>query len=696
MSKTKLGRREFLKLSSGSTAALVLGFQWGFISSGCAREFEDSFTPNAYLSISTDDTVTVVMPRSEMGQKIYTSLPMILAEELDADWRKIRVVQGDLDSVFGSQSTGGSASIRTQYDLLRKAGATARAMLVTAAAQIWSLPENQCYASEGKVYNNINNNSLRYGQLVKTAQSLDVPVQVPLKDPKDFKIIGQAYQSLDGLPKVDGSLKYGYDFNLPGLLTAVIARIPAYGASLKSYAAEQALQVPGVVTVVPVSAGLAVVARDTHAALLGREKLSIQWEPGKYQNLNSSDLLKRFKKSLTQAGVTIENIGDIHKAKGQAINRLDLTFEVPYLDHAPQEPNNCTAYIHNGRCEIWAPTQNPANGFKAAKSITGFSDDKIVIHTLRMGGGFGRRLQADYVTDAVEVAMQVEKPVKVVRMRPEDLKNGTYRPASMHRIQVGWDRQGTPLFWDHRIVGPTTGWHGMYTGGATDLAYAIPHQEIAYSMVDSPVPIGAWRSVANTQTAFVNECALDEVARRTGQDPVALRLGLMKRHPRHMGVLNLAAEKAGWGKSLPGGHAQGVAVHKSFQSYVAIVAEVSQKAEGGIRVEKITAAIDCGTVINPDGVRSQVEGGVVMALTAALYGEISIKNGAVQQSNFHDYPLLRMSEMPVIETHIVESKERPTGAGEPPVPPTPPALLNAIAALTGKRITTLPLKNHNF
>ncbi|MCF7808879.1 MAG: molybdopterin-dependent oxidoreductase [Candidatus Marinimicrobia bacterium] len=685
-----LNRRDFIKLSTGSTAALVLGLSWSCDGNRVAKASNATFSPNAYLEIGSDDTVRIVMPRSEMGQKIYTSLPMILAEELEADWTKVKVIQGDLNEVFGSQSTGGSASIRTQYDILRKAGATAKTMLIQAAAASWQVPVEKCYASEGVVYHKDSKRKSAYGKLVGQAAKLPVPTEVTLKDPRKFKIIGKAYKSLDGRSKVDGSLKYGYDFHLPGMLTAVISRIPRYGSELEGMDDSAALTVPGVLKVVKVSSGVAVIAKNSYAALEGRKKLELTWSPGPHASLNSSQISADLNQALDRTDAIIRDDGDVEQARRSATKTVDLTFEVPYLDHAPQEPNNCTAHFHDGICEIWAPSQNPGNGFNAAKRITGLNDHEIIIHTLRMGGGFGRRLQADYVADAVEVAQHSDSPVKVIRTRDEDIKNGFYRPASVHRASAGVDQNGAVTFWQHQISGPAAGWHGMITGGATEHAYAIPNQKISYSMSDLPVPIGAWRSVANTQTAFVNECLLDEIAIKSDQDPVELRRRLLKDHPRRLGVLNLAAEKANWGKKLPDGHAAGVAVHKSFQSYVAIVAEVSQEKSGKIRVEKITAAIDVGTVINPDGVRSQVEGGVIMALTAALYGEITIEKGAVKQSNFHNYPLLKFSETPVIETHIVKSMEKPTGAGEPPVPPTPPALLNAICALTGERITRLP------
>jgi len=686
-----LDRRQFLKLSSGTTAALVLGFYWPL---SCAKSGSGEtiiFEPNAYLKIASDDTVSVIMPRSEMGQKIYTALPQIVAEELDADWSKIKVIQGDLNPVYGSQSTGGSASVRTQYDRLRKAGATARTMLVQAAASTWNVPVSECQTKTGFVFHSKSDRKLSYGSLVAVASSLPIPEKVVLKNPKTFRIIGQAYKSLDGQGKVDGSIKFGYDFELPGMLTAVVVRIPKYGSRLESLDGSEALKIPGVIKVAAISSGVAILAENSWAALQGRKALVVKWLDGPHAELSSQKISEQFHAALKQPGTIIKSEGDAIKAFDLSGNKIEMTFEVPYLDHAPQEPNNCSAHVHDGICEVWAPTQNPQAAFWAAKTASQFTDDKIKIHTLRMGGAFGRKLQSDFVRDAVEVAQLTEHPVKVIRTRSEDIKNGFYRPSTVHQVKVGLNSKNMPTSWIHKLSGPQDGWAPIITGGADELAYAIPNQQVSYVMTEQAVPIGAWRSVAHTQNAFVHECMLDVVARKTRRDPLALRRELLKHQPRHLEVLNLVEKHSGWGQPLDKTHARGLAVHYSYHSYVALVIEISE-AKKGIKIERVTAAIDCGTVINPDGVKAQVEGGIVMGLTAALYGEISIKNGAVEQSNFHNYRLLTMKSMPEIDIHIVLSSEPPTGVGEPPVPPTPPALMNAIAALTGKRITRLPLK----
>ncbi|NQV40756.1 MAG: xanthine dehydrogenase family protein molybdopterin-binding subunit [Candidatus Marinimicrobia bacterium] len=686
----QISRRDFIKLSSGSTVALLLGFSINRCESRTQID-EFSFEPNIYVRIGSDDTITIVMPRSEMGQKVYTALPMILAEELEADWNKVRVVQGDFNPVFGSQTTGGSASIRTHYNRLREAGATARMMLVLAAATKWGTPPDNCYASEGYVHLKGTRKKLSYGSLAALAENVEIPEQVILKDPKDFKIIGRSIKSLDTAYKVDGSLDFGYDLTLPGMLTAVIKRIPTFDGSVVDYDDSKTMEVPGVEAVVQVSSGVAVVAKDTWSAIQGRKALDVTFDGGPSAHLNSTDIREKMLNALKHSGEVLRNDGNINVAQKKANKSLELLFEVPYLDHAPQEPNNCTAHFYDGLCEIWAPTQNPGASFEAAKSITSFEDSKIILHTLRMGGAFGRRLAADYTVDAVELARHFSDPVKVVRTREEDIQHGTYRPATVHLLKAGIGENNEALYWKHTVSGPQVGWHGTITGGAPDLAYAIPNVNVDVVMSPFPVPTGPFRSVAHTQNGFVNECGIDALARLAGQDPYAYRRELLRDSPRHIGVLDLVAEKSGWGKDLEPGHARGIAVHYSFRSYCAMVAEISQEKSGKFRVHRMTAAIDCGQVINPDGVWAQVEGGIVMGLTAALHGKITLENGRVLQSNFHNYPILRMDEMPVIDIHIIKSEEPPTGVGEPPVPPTPPALINAIAALTGEYITRLPI-----
>ncbi|MCF7801396.1 MAG: xanthine dehydrogenase family protein molybdopterin-binding subunit [Candidatus Marinimicrobia bacterium] len=689
---TSVTRRQFIKLTGMGGSALILGFAapWA-----CAKnsqvDLEDAvFEPNAWVKITSDDTITVYMPRSEMGQKVWTALPMILADELEADWSKVKVTQGHLNAEYGNQTTGGSKSVRTNYDALRKAGATTREMLITAAANTWGVAPEECRAERNQIIHTPTGKKLSYGDLVPATTDVPVPDNAPLKDPRDFKIIGRSFKSIDTAFKVDGSLDFGWDRQETNMRTVVISRCPVFSGKVATHDAAGALSLEGVEKVLEVPAGIAVIARDTWSAIQGRRQLKIEWDPGDNAKLDSKAISAELHKNLDSPKETLRQDGNPDAAIRKANQVYKATFEVPYLDHAPMEPMNCTVFIHDKVCEVWAPTQNPGAAFRAAQEITGFDDAQIHIYTDRMGGGFGRRLQADFVADAVAVAQQVNAPVKVIRTRDEDIQHGFYRPASVHRVAGALGKYGFPTVWTHRVSGPVP-WHGLYTGGAAELAYDIPNQRIDYAAAEIPVPVGAWRSVAHTQTAFVNECWIDELAEHAGMDPVEYRRKLLKHHPRHLGVLNLVAEKSGWGKPLPTGHAQGVAVHFSYYSWAAVVAEVSLDARSNLKIHRMDCAVDCGTVINPDGVAAQVEGGVTLALTAALYGEISLKNGRVQQSNFHNYRLLTMSEAPVIHTHIVKSTEKPTGIGEPPVPPTPPALANAIARLTGKRIYRLPI-----
>ena len=684
-------RGEFLRLSATAGAGLVIGFHLPWGDPVKAAQTADFFKPNAWVSIDTSGTVTIVVHRSEIGQKVWTSLPMIVAEELEVDLSRIKVLQADLNPIYGGQTTGGSASIRTSWDKLRAAGATAREMLITAAAQTWGISRGDCRAENGTIIHVSTPKVLKYGELTAIAATLPVPEEVPLKDPKDFKLIGKSVKSLDGRARIDGSTVYGYDFTLPEMLTAVVARCPVFGGKAASYDAGATKALPRVRKVVEISSGIAVVATDTWSALQGREALKVTWDEGSNTSLDSTLISKTFRGAADQEGTVIRQDGDIKTALVQGDTRLDATYEVPYLDHAPMEPLNCTAQIKDGKCEIWAPTQNPGAAQDEAMEITGFSEEAVQVHVIRMGGGFGRRLQSDFARDAVEVAQKLKVPVKVIRTREEDIQHGFYRPATVHKVQGALDKKGRPTAWSHRISGPWDDGHGMITGGANTLPYDIPNVQVDYVMSDIPVPIGPWRSVANTQNAFVNECFLDELAAAAKKDPYEFRRELLKDHPRHLGVLDLAAEKAGWGKRLQRGHYQGIAVHYSFRSYAAVVAEISFDKNGNLKIHKMTCAIDCGVVINPDGVRSQAEGGITLGLTAALYGAITLNKGRIEQSNLHNYKLITMREMPPVETYTVPSEERPTGVGEPPVPPTPPALVNAIYAATGKRIRRLPI-----
>jgi len=687
----KINRRDFIKYTGLTTTSLAFGFYISSADKLLAQDSSAVFSPNIWLKIDKNGIVSITMHRSEMGQKVWTSLPMIVAEELDADWSKIKVVQGDLNEEFGSQVTGGSASVRTSYDKLRKAGATAREILISAAALEWGVPRENCRADNGYIVNTVSGKKLGFGQLIKRANSLPIPKNVQLKDPNDFKIIGKSKKSLGQSSKIDGSLKFGFDLQFPGMLTAIVIHCPVIGGTINSFDASETLKNAGIRDVVQISSGLAIIGDNTWSILEGYQKIKINWDYGDNEHLNSESISKQLKNSLSKKGKVVKQNGDFNEGYKNAKSRLEAIYDGSFLDHATMEPMNCTVKIENGTCEIWLATQDPAGAFKEAQTITKFPKKNIKIHTLKAGGGFGRRLAEDYVREAVEIALQVKTAVKVIRTREEDIKNGIYRPATLNQVKGGLDIDGNPLAWMNRVSGPDNTSYWTITGGADELPYDIPNIQIDYVQSKLDIPVGPLRSVGNIQNAFVNESFIDELAYLSNKDPLDYRINLMYNNKRQLKVLKTAAEAANWNGSKNDGKYYGVSSHYCFQSYAAMVAEISF-VEGKLKINRMICAIDCGLVINPDGVRAQIESGVAIGLSAALFGEITFQDGQVEQSNFHNYKIIKMEQMPVIETHIISSYEPPTGAGEPPVPPTAPALTNAIFAGTGKRYRSLPLK----
>ena len=691
----KINRRDFIKYSGLTSAGLAFGLYITSAEILIAQDTKSIFSPNIWLQIDKDGTVTITMHRSEMGQKVWTSLPMIVAEELEANWSKIKVVQGDLNDEFGSQVTGGSASVRTSYDKLRIAGATAREMLISAAALEWNISREYCIPENGFIINSINDKKLDYGQLIDRANTLPVPKNVTLKDPKDFTIIGKSKKSLGQSSKIDGSLKYGFDLQLPGMFTAIVIHCPVVGGTVSSFDASEAINVAGVKNVIPISSGVAIIGDSTWSVLEGQNKLKINWDYGNNEDLDSRLISETFKSALEKKGKIVKQNGDFTQGFKKSKYQLEAIYEGAYLDHATMEPMNCTVKIENNFCEMWVPTQDPAGAFEEAKKITGFPKRNIKIHTLKAGGGFGRRLAEDYISEAVEIAMQVNTPVKVVRTREEDIKNGVYRPATINQVKGGLDSDGNLIAWMNRISGPDNSSYWTITGGADELPYDIPNLHIDYVRSKIDIPIGPMRSVGNIQNAFVNESFIDELANLAGKDPFDYRCKLMGNNKRQLNVLQTAVEKANWKGSVNNGKYYGIASHFCFQSYAAMVAEISFDSNDKLKIERMICAIDCGLVINPDGVKAQVESGIAIGLSAALFGEISFQDGQVEQSNFHNYKIIKMDQMPIIETHIISNYEPPTGAGEPPVPPTAPALTNAIFAGTQIRYRSLPLIKYN-
>ena len=713
MSAVNAGRRRFLVTSAGATAGLVIAFHVP-LAGRLARAAEPEPPkpslppPNAFLQIGADDTVTVRLAHSEMGQGIWTTLAMFVAEELDCDWSRMRIEHAPAAPVyahpaFGLQMTGGSSTTWSEMDRYRQVGAMARDMLVRAAAAEWQVAPGECRTEKGTVIHG--SKRLAYGALASKAAALSPPGEVTLKPSKDWKIIGKPTKRLDSPEKVTGRAQFGFDVRFPGLMTAVIARAPVFGAKVKSFDPAPAKAVPGVKAVVQVPSGVAVVAENFWAAKAGRDALDVQWELGPGAALDTDKLLEEYRDLSRTPGAIAAQVGDLTKdSPGPAA--LEAEFDVPYLAHAPMEPLNCTARLTKGACEVWLGTQFQGLDQQAAAEVAGLGPEQVTVHTTFLGGGFGRRAtgSAHVVREAVATAKAAGLPVKVVWTREDDIHGGYYRPQWFHRVAIHTGNDGLPRRWDHAIVGQSIikntpfedglikdGIDLTSVEGVADSPYvkaAAVHRVTLHSP-ELPVTTLWWRSVGHSHNAFVMETLIDDLAHAAKQSPLDYRRRLLAGHPRHLGVLNLAAEKAGWGKPLPKGHAHGLAVHESFGSWVAQVAEVSLDGDQ-VRVHRVVCAVDCGICVNPEGVRAQMESGIVYGLSAALFGRITLKEGRVQQSNFHDYRVVRMNESPAIEVHIVPSSEKPGGAGEPGTPPIAPAVGNALFALTNRRLRSLP------
>ena len=709
-----VNRRDFIKTGVAVGGGLMLGFYLPRIGQPARRAEQSTspFAPNAFVRIGTDDSVTVIVNHSEMGQGVYTALPMLVAEELDADWTQVRVEAAPVDPAynhtqFGIQVTGGSTSTWSEWERLRKAGATARAMLIAAAAETWKVDPASCRAENGHVFHTASRRRLSYGHLADKASSMTPPQNVALKDPKDFKLIGKPAKRLDTPEKINGKGLFGLDVKVPGMLTAVVARPPVFGAKVKSFNADRAKAVPGVLRIVEIDRGVVVVADGYWPALKGREALETVWDESPLSGLDSRTQRDQYAELARQPGAVARKEGDVAAAMGRAAKKLEAVYELPYLAHATMEPLNCVADVRPDGCDVWTGTQLQTVDRAAAAQAAGLKPEQVKVHTMLLGGGFGRRAVVDshFVREAVETSKAVKAPVKVIWTREDDIRGGYYRPMSHHSISAGLDAAGNLTAWQHRIVCQSfivgtpfeafivkDGVDETAVEGAKDLPYRIPNLLVDWQKAPVGVPTLWWRSVGHSHTAFVVESFLDEVAHAAGKDSYEFRRALLVGNPRHKAVLEFAAEKAGWGKPLPQGRGRGLAVHESFGSFVAQVAEVSVTKDGQLKIHRVVCAIDCGPTVNPDTIHAQMEGGVVFGLTAALYGEITFEKGRVKQRNFHDYPMLRMNEMPVVETHIVPSVEKMGGVGETGVPPVAPAVANAIFPLTGKRIRRLPIR----
>lgn len=724
--------------------ALIAGgtFALGFELPGCTPTKLPSpaggdFAPNAWIRITTTDRILFALDRVEMGQGTTTSHATLVAEELDVDPKRLEVVAAPAERAYdnpdpqlGFQITGGSSSVRESFLPLRRAGATAREMLRRAAATKWGVPVDECVAKDGEVHHERTARRAKYGEVATIAAGLPVPSDVPLKAPGAFRFIGKRVDRLDARAKVDGSGTYGIDVKLPGMLTAIVVRSPTIGGKLVSFEPSKTKAQPGVVDVVRVPSGVAIVATSYFRARAAEKHLETTWDAGK--TMSTESLRKAYHERLDRSADVVQSHGSLSTALAAASHVLEARYEVPYLPHATLEPQNATVHLHEGGCDVWAPTQAPGLAKEAARRITGLPYEKIRVHTTLIGGGFGRRLAQDYVVEALHLADRTRhlgKPVKIIWSREDDLANDPYRPMSAHALRGGVGEDGRISGWFHRIVsqsivaqigrdwapaippngmpqmlklalGRTAG--ALYATnamtdtssheGASDLGYAGAFKAFRaeYAPVDTGVPVGFWRSVGHSENAFVVESFIDELAHAAKQDPLAFRLAHLPEGSRHRAVLELAATKAEWSKPTKPGTFRGIALTKAFQSYCAQVAEVSVEGHS-VRVHRVVAAVDCGLVVNPDIVRAQVEGAIAFGLSAALHQAITIDHGRVRETNFHELKLLRMHEMPVVEVHIVESHEPPTGIGEPGVPPIAPAVANAIFAATGRRLRRLPL-----
>jgi len=702
-----MNRRDFIKVVYTAGSGLVLGFYLPSTNKLSGKPLSSAlFEPNAWIKVQPDNIIRIMVGKSEMGQGVLTSLPMIIAEEMDLDFSKVVVEKASANrKKYGWQMTGGSNSVSGGYKKLRQAGATAREMLVMAAAQEWGVSKSECKTKNGIVIHESTGKELSYGDLAEKARNIEVPKKPILKDKKDFSIIGQNVKRTDTLSKTNGTAQFGMDVQLDGMVYATVVHSPVFGGSLKSFNQASVRGISDIIKIFEIESGLAIVAKNTWAALKASKQIKIKWNQGEAAGLDDEKIRKVLINASKKKGSVVRKEGDVKKALKSSKNIIEALYESPLQAHATMEPMNCTAYVQMDKCQVWAGTQDPNGARKIASKITGLSKKKVEVNVTFLGGGFGRRAFNDYVNEAVEISKKMMKPVKMIWSREEDMQHDYYRPSSVHVMKGAFDQNDNLTTFKHRIVAPSI----LFTQvvkipfpfkekadiiaveGAKHLPYKIPNMQVDYQMTKTPIPLGWWRSVYNSQNAFATECFMDELAEKSGKDPVQFRLGLLPKSSRDAGVIKMVAEKSGWNDFKNGTMYQGISCHKSFGTWVAQVARVSIE-NNKVKVHEVFCAVDCGTVINPAIVKAQISSAIIFGLSATLKSKITMKNGRISQSNFDDFDVLRMNEAPKIHVYLAENDKAPKGVGEPGLPPIAPAVVNAVYAATGNRIRNLPIQ----